>query len=328
MRILLSGGEKMKLEFMQLNLGTEINILISLFVALTVISCLGCQSPKKLDISHNEIQQKNISVNGMNISYLDEGAGETLVLVHGIPTSSFLWRYMIKELSDNFRMIALDLPGFGDSDPPLNNNYSISNYATMFKSFLDAMSIEGATLICHDFGGPVAMTCALRYPEKFNRFVILDTFLNKDIPPMSFSMKVVKVRPFGEFFMWLWGKSIVKMGLQEGLKNKSLVTDEIVSRYYFSKLNTDKISATVLGLLRTDYEKDLLFVENSLHKISKPTIIIWAEDDVYLPYSLGEHIYKNITGSEIVQITNCGHFLQEEKPKQAVNIITQFLKKT
>ena len=248
-----------------------------------------------------------------------------MVLVHGVPTSSFLWRYMIKDLSAKFRVIALDLPGFGNSDPPANENYSIPNYASVFQSFLDSMSMkEGATLICHDFGGPVAITCALSCPEKFNRFVILDTFLHKDIPPLPFAMKIAKIKLLGEFFMWLGGKSIIKTGLQEGVENKTLITDEMISRYY-SHRNADKVKAAMLGILRIDYEKDLIFIEQNIHKISKPTIIIWAENDVFLPYSLGERIHREISGSKMVKIEDCGHFLQEEKPEQAVDIIRQFL---
>jgi pimeloyl-ACP methyl ester carboxylesterase len=79
---------------------------------------------------------KQVSVNGINISYIDEGEGMPLVLVHGIPTSSFLWRNMIGDLSARWRVIALDLPGFGFSDPPPNGDYSIHRYAGILESFL------------------------------------------------------------------------------------------------------------------------------------------------------------------------------------------------
>ncbi len=86
------------------------------------------------------------------------------------------------------------------------------------------------------------------------------------------------------------------MGLQEGVIDKALITDEIVNRYYLSHLYPDKLNATMLGTLRVDYEKDLIFIEENLHNISKPTLIIWAENDAFLPYPLGEKIHKNIPG--------------------------------
>jgi haloalkane dehalogenase len=92
---------------------------------------------------------------------------------------------MIEELSAHGRIIALDLPGFGFSDPPPNGDYRISNYTRLLESFLEALSIERATLVCHDFGGPIVLTYALWHPEKYQRLIILDTFLHTDLPPLA-----------------------------------------------------------------------------------------------------------------------------------------------
>ncbi len=147
---------------------TYLNIL-ACFLAVMTLMIAGCNPQNETEKPMEKNRMKQISIEGINIRYVEKGEGNPLVLVHGIPTSSFLWRDMIEELSAHGRVIAPDLPGFGFSAPPPNKDYTISNYARILASFLEALSIEKATLVCHDYGGPIALTYALRHPEKYNR---------------------------------------------------------------------------------------------------------------------------------------------------------------
>ncbi len=81
----------------------------------------------------------------------------------------------------------------------------------------------------------------------------------------------------------------------------------------------------MLGTLRVDFREDLEFIENNLKTIEKPTLILWGEDDTFLPLSLGERIHKDITGSKMERIPNCGHFVPEDQPERATKIIVEFL---
>jgi len=314
----------MKYTFTQLISGIDFNILFCSLAAMLVMG-VGCSAKKDKGPQLEHIPMKQVSVEGINISYIEKGEGDPLVFVHGSPTSSFLWRDMTEELSAHGRIIALDLPGFGFSDPPKNGDYTISNYARILESFLEALSIEQATLICHDFGGPIALTYALRHPDKYNRLIILDTFLHRDLPPWPLSWKIARIWPFGEIFMRLGGKYITRSALEEGVKNKSLISEGIVQRYYMPDGNPDKLNKTMLGTLRIDYMEDLEFIEKNLKTIEKPTLILWGEDDKFLPLSLGNRIHKNITGSRMEIIPDCGHFVQEDKPERATEIIADFL---
>jgi pimeloyl-ACP methyl ester carboxylesterase len=259
------------------------------------------------------------------VSSIEEGEGTPLVLVHGIPTSSFLWRDMIGELSAHGRVIAPDLPGFGHSDPPPNGDYSISSYARLLESFLEALSIGGATLICHDFGGPVTVTYALRNPEKYQRLIILDTFLHTDLPDWGLFYKIARTRPIGEILMGLGGKWIARSGLEAGVVNKSRISEETVQRYYMPDGSPDKLNETYLGTLRVDNLDDLEFIEKNLTTINKPTLIVWGENDAYLPLSLADRIHKDIAGSKMEIIPDCGHFVQEDEPEKVTELIVSFL---
>ena len=288
-----------------------------------VLAACGEEAPPPLE----DIPMHEVSIDGTRIRYIEKGEGTPLVLVHGIPTSSFLWRDMIDELSSHGRVIALDLPGFGLSDPPPNGDYSISGYAGLLESFLESLSITEATLVCHDFGGPVTVTSALRNPDKFERLVILNTFLDTDLPDWGLFPKLASLRPIGEIVMKLGGKSITRAGLEAGVVDKSRISDEVFHRYYMADESPDKVNETYLGTLRADSTKDLKFIEDNLRTIDKPTLIVWAEEDAFLPLSLGERIHQRIAGSRFVKLPACGHFLQEDEPETVTKLIIEFLER-
>ncbi len=295
-------------------------------VALILLGIAGCSTQKEVgEPPVEKISMKQVSVEGIHIRYVEKGEGNPLVLVHGIPTSSFLWRDMIEDLSAHGRVIALDLPGFGLSDPPPNGDYTISSYARLLEAFLEALSIESATLVCHDYGGPIAVMCALRNPKRYERLIILDTFLHRQLPPWPLSMKIAKIRPIGELFMWMGGESVARSGLEQGVMEKSRITEEVVRRYYMPDGTPGKLNRTMLGTLRVDYMEDLEFIEQNLHTIEKPTLILWAESDAFLPLYLGDLIHKDIKGSRMERLPDCGHFIQEDQPARATELIIEFL---
>lgn len=314
----------MRSTFTQLICRTGLDVLVC-SLATVFLLVVGCSKQKEKEAPMEKIPMKQISVDGINISYSEKGKGDPLVLVHGIPTSSFLWRNMIGELSTHGKVIALDLPGFGFSDPPRNGDYTISKYASLLKSFLESLSIEQATLVCHDYGGPIVLTYALKYPEKYKRLIILNTFLHRDLPPLPILTRIAKIRPIGELLMSIVGKSITRASLEQGLVDKSRISEGILKRYYMPDGSPDKLNASMLGTIRVEYMKDIEFIENNLRKIEKPTLILWGEDDTFLPLSLGRRIHKDIRGSKMETIPNCGHFVQEEKPEQATEIILEFI---
>lgn len=107
--------------------------------------------------------------------------------------------------------------------------------------------------------------------------------------------------------------------------DKSRVSEGVVKRYYMPDGNPDKLNRSMLGTLRIDYDKDIEFIEKNLKTIKKPTLILWGENDKFLPLYLGERIQKDIKGSRMVKIPNCGHFVQEDQPGRATKIISEFL---
>src|SRR3954447_16114630 len=116
---------------------------------------------------------------GLRLAHLDEGSGSPVVFFHGEPTWSFLWRKVIPPVLDaGYRCIAPDLPGFGRSDKPDDLGwYTYDRHTEAMLALVDELDLRGATVVVHDWGGPIGLRVAVEHPERFHRLVILDTGL-------------------------------------------------------------------------------------------------------------------------------------------------------
>ena len=117
------------------------------------------------------------NVNGQKMHYIDEGKGATILFLHGTPSWSFDFRNIIKELIFQYRCIAIDHIGFGLSDKPQDYDYTTQNHSHTLEKLIFHKQLDNITLVVHDFGGPIALNFAIKYPEKINRIIILNSWL-------------------------------------------------------------------------------------------------------------------------------------------------------
>lgn len=120
-------------------------------------------------------ESRYVTVNGHRLHYIDEGEGPVLLFIHGNPTSSYLWRNIIKPLRAHYRCIALDLIGFGKSDKP-DIDYRLLTHYQYLDAFVDALSLSDLTLVLHDWGGPLGFLLAQRRPDRVSRLCFMETF--------------------------------------------------------------------------------------------------------------------------------------------------------
>ncbi|MCA9071306.1 MAG: alpha/beta fold hydrolase, partial [Planctomycetaceae bacterium] len=125
-----------------------------------------------------------LELDGQRYHYLDEGQGEPLLFVHGNPTWSFAWRHLVREFSQDYRVLAVDHMGCGFSAKPQKYDYTLAQHIGNLQRFVEALNLNRITLIAHDWGGAIGMGAAGRLPERFARFVLLNTaaFRSKRIP--------------------------------------------------------------------------------------------------------------------------------------------------
>jgi haloalkane dehalogenase len=115
-------------------------------------------------------------IDGARVHYVDEGSGPPLLLLHGNPTWSFLYRELIKALSDRFRCIAPDYPGFGLSTAPPGYGYTPAEHARVLEQLILRLDLHGVTMMVQDWGGPIGFAAATRHPDRFARFIVGNTW--------------------------------------------------------------------------------------------------------------------------------------------------------
>ncbi|HMP99434.1 MAG TPA: alpha/beta fold hydrolase [Cyclobacteriaceae bacterium] len=139
-----------------------------------------------LDKAEYPFAARYFEINGQQLHFIDEGAGEVILFVHGTPSWSFDFRNQIKVLSKHYRCIAIDHIGFGLSDKPATYDYSTQNHSLTLEKFIKHLDLDSITLVVHDFGGPIALYVAMKYPEKFQRIVVMNSWIGSSAKDPEF----------------------------------------------------------------------------------------------------------------------------------------------
>ncbi len=274
-------------------------------------------------MSYNDCRENSVEVDGVRIHYLTQGQGEPLVLVHGWPTHSYLWRHQIPGLAEQFCVYALDLPGFGRSDKLVDRRYSWDFYDDTLTGFLDRVGLGQVTLISHDLGGPISLLFAVRRPERLARLVVLDTMPYPDMPLMvRVLLSAVRLPGLGSAIVSKHGFRVM---FRMGTVREGAITDDVLDVYY-QPFVADR--SAWLGLRRTLTEPDtdaLTEIADNLGHITAPTLILWAENDITAPLSIARRLHADIRGSSLEAIPDCGHFLTEDRPDLVTEHLMGFL---
>lgn len=317
-------------------------ILMMSVLGCTLLS--GCNRLEKIErltpeeaaaLYHSSIPGHFIEVNGTKVFYLDsapEGpasvstpasspeAKPPLLLIHGLASSTFSFRKNIPELSRHFRVLALDLKGFGLTKEYADPNLSLDAEAELVVGFMDALRIRRATLVGHSLGGSIAALVAARHPDRVNRLVLIDSATLYITRP--FVTRLLHGRLLSGLAYQLGGPSreLVRKVLLKAYSDKSKVTAADVEGYYFPF--TVKNSAEALRrFLTTDNPN-----ENALFaRIQAPTLILWGDDDTFFDPSVPKFLHRQIKNSKLVDIPRAGHASMEEEPEAVNRAILKFL---
>lgn len=249
----------------------------------------------------------------LRLAHLDEGDGPPVVFVHGEPTWSFLWRKVIDPVcAAGFRAIVPDLPGFGRSDKPIDMDwYSYDRHAAALGDLLEHLDVRGATVVVHDWGGPIGLRAAIEHPERFERLVILDTGLFTGHQQMTDA--------------WIAFRDFVAR--TEDLPVGFLVRgachsdpgDEVIAAYDapFPSV-ASKAGARAFPLILPTAPDDPggaagQRVLEALREDRRPTLMMWADSDPVLPLKTGERFAEAIGREPPEVVAEAGHFLQEDQ---------------
>jgi pimeloyl-ACP methyl ester carboxylesterase len=264
-----------------------------------------------------------IKVKNIETYYITRGKGYPLILIHGLPGSSYTWRNNMLSLAEHFQVYALDLKGFGYSDKPAGD-YSLDIHAEFIKDFMEILNIPSAAFIGSSYGGGVCMTMALRYPERVSQLVLIGSIgypFGKWIVDFTWLSRLQELTFYALPFIPSLAKLLIRKAYESAYYDSGLINKEMIEEGYrvvCLKGLVDSYFATARAL-------DEEWLGNNIKSLTKSTLIIAGSEDKIVPRWVAERLHSEIKDSGLEIIPECGHIPQEEKPIITNNLIIEFL---
>jgi haloalkane dehalogenase len=264
-------------------------------------------------------------IDGLRLAYLDEGEGRPVVFFHGEPTWSFLWRKVIPPVRDaGFRCIAPDYAGFGRSDKPTDLGwYSYDRHVGLMSKLREELDVRDATAVVHDWGGPIGLRLAVEHPDRFSRIVVMDTGPFTGHQQMSEAW--VKFRDFVRDNADVPVGTLVRGGCKQD------PGDEVTAAYEAPFPTPESKAGPRAFPLLIPTEPDAAgaaegrAVADALRVDERPSLVLWADSDFILPFSIGERVAERLGMPAPRRIENASHFLQEDAGPEIGRIIAEWL---
>ncbi|WP_433018867.1 alpha/beta fold hydrolase [Kribbella sp. CA-294648] len=260
-----------------------------------------------------------VEVEGHTVHYVDEGSGPILLFLHGNPTWSFLWREVIAGLSDKFRCVALDFPGFGLSTPDPGYRYLPEEHAEVVASFVDALGLEDVTLVGQDWGGIIGMAAVQRRPGSFERLVLANTWAwpVNGIFHFEWFGRIVGGLPFRFLVRQL--NVLVDWFMPVGHKQRQPTQAEM--DHYRRALGTParrQASAVLPGQILAS-RAFFADVESELPSIAHlPTLIIWGDADIAFRREDRERLQETFPEHELINLEGVGLYTESDAPEEFI----------
>lgn len=270
--------------------------------------------PAWLDQSEYPFNSQYLELGMGKLHYIDEGQGEPIVMVHGNPTWSFLYRHLIKQFSDSHRCIAMDHIGFGLSDKPTNWTYQSEDHAKNLETLIDTLGLQDITLVVQDWGGPIGLSYAINHPSNVRRLIIMNTWLwpvHRDWYYIGFSK--FTGGPIGRYLIRRFN-FFVNVIMPQAYSNRARLTADIHAHYQHPLARaTDRKGCWVFPGQIIDSSPWLKQLWAQRDKLAhKPILIVWGMKDIaFRPKELRTWA-EALPNAQVVELPDVGHFVQEE----------------
>jgi len=259
----------------------------------------------------------------LDLAYTDEGDGDPVVMLHGIPTWSYLYADVLPLLSKHCRVLAVDMLGHGWSDRRDRFDRSLRAQATAMLRFLDVSGIERATFVGHDTGGGVSLILGIEHPDRVARLVLTNAVAYDSWPiqdMIALGDPLWRHRPAGEVARFVAG------GLSEGISRPGRLTkafeEGIVAPYVDSEGALSLIRDA--SALNTNHTMELVDRHTS---IVAPTLILWGIHDPWQPLSDGERLAREIPNARLARV-DASHWIPQDAPQEFADAVAAFLAET
>jgi pimeloyl-ACP methyl ester carboxylesterase len=264
-----------------------------------------------------------LEVDGLTIAYRELGSGPPVLLLHGWPTSSYLWREVMLPIAERNRVLAIDLPGFGGSDKPLGVRYGFELFERTLDGFLAALGVEEVGLAVHDLGGPVGLHWAVQRPERVTRLAILNTLVYPEFSEAV--LQFIKACSTPELREQLTSPAGLEAAMGLGLADEANLTEamlEAVREPFRSPESRRALADAGIGLEPDGFAE----IARLLPSLRMPVRVIYGERDRILPdvkETMGR-VKQDLPQAEVTALSECGHFLQEEAPDEVGALLARF----
>lgn len=253
------------------------------------------------------------------IHYLEAGVGEPLLLIHSVGQSLYTWRNVFAELSDNYRVIAIDLPGHGYSSRPDSFSYTADDIAAVINSILDALNVKSAHMIGFSLGAMYMLRFLSLFPRRVaNCIAISPGGITEQMPKLIHQLQTPLVSTFARN---LYTASNVRALLTECFADPALADDHVVRQYY--EPISDGLAREALMYALRNFDMDA--IAEGLMPVEHEVLVLWGKNDRWHPPAGSVYFQSLLRSGRYYLVRNAGHLLQEEAPVKLLEIVYSYI---
>jgi haloalkane dehalogenase len=279
------------------------------------------EPPRWLSEELYPFESRYADIGGASVHYVDEGSGPPLLLLHGNPTWSFLYRDLIRDLSDRYRCIAPDHPGFGLSRPAPGYGYTPAEHAAVLEQLVQQLDLGDVTMMVQDWGGPIGFAVATRHPDRFSAFVIGNTWAWPKADPGTQVFSRLLGGPIGGYLIQRRNVFVEKI-IPRNVKRHKLAP-EVMNAYRGPFPTPD--SRRPMRVLPREILRSRPFlaeIERGLAKLrDRPALLVWPTNDIAFREPERERWEQIFPDHHTVILEGAGHYIQEDSAPEIVSAI-------
>jgi pimeloyl-ACP methyl ester carboxylesterase len=269
-------------------------------------------------------ESKILQIDDMNIHYKDEGEGPVLILLHGVCASLHTWDGWVERLKGHYRIIRLDIPGFGITGPaPDTSLYQIDAAVALFEKIIGEMKLDKFYLAGNSLGGYISWKYTLKNPDKVEKLILIDSIgFPQPLPGIISFASNPLIRPFSRHIM---PRFLFNTAVKQVYGDQSKVTPELKDRYFELAMregNKGSYVAVFTEMRRLCKDENL---SHGIRDIKTPTLIMWGTEDRWIPFKYFEDWKRELPSAKFIQYEGAGHTPMEEIPDITARDAHRFL---
>ena len=273
---------------------------------------------------------KFLDLDGLRYHYVDEGQGELLLCVHGNPTWSFAWRNFIKDLSRDYRVLAIDHIGCGFSDKPQAYEYRLARHIENLSRFIAGLDLEKITLFAHDWGGAIGMGAAANLPERFSRFVLFNTaaFRSRHLPWRIAVCRWPLLGPLGVRGLNLFARAALRMAVCKRERMTPAVRAGFLAPYvsWHDRVAILRFVQDIPMSAAHPSYPTLVSIEERLNLfVDRPMLFVWGMRDWCFTPAFLDEFMRRFPHGEALRLAEAGHYVFEDAYEEIILRLRHFL---